>query len=259
MMSELARQLEPFGPDRDSLREFDDEGPELLPYATLLTSRATGRTALSIVDAVYEWQNEPLMFLIAADRLGSDDERLSQIRRLLAMRGDAPYLGVIAPGRLDVYRLALDRASPAEARVDLAVPSGQKFATFVYLANERPAASANRRWIYDVVLRLLTSTIDGLVNDAGHENAISLVGRALFTRFLADRGLLPRSRFPDPAQTFETAQQTRATSNWLDDTFNGNFLPLTGRAIERLPDRAFALLGDVLRRAPGGHPFFGWQ
>jgi N-6 DNA Methylase len=258
-MTELARRLEPFGAHPDSLYEFDVESPALLPYAALLTARANAHPVLSVVDAVYEWQNEPLMFLINADRLGSDKDRLSRIRRLLAMRGDAPYVGVAAPGRLDVYRLGLDRASPTESRVDLAIPAGQRFTTFVYLANQRPATPGNRRWIFDVVLNLLTSTIDELEPDAGADNAISLVGRALFTRFLADRGLLPRSRFPEPADAFENARQTRATSAWLDDTFNGDFLQLTRNAIQRLPGRAFKLLSDVLHRAPGGQLFLGWR
>jgi hypothetical protein len=258
-MSELAQQLEPFGADPESLRVFEREGPDLLPYATLLTARAAAHSDLTAVDGVYEWQDEPLMFLIDADRLGGDTERLKRIRRLLAMRGDAPYLGVAAPGRLDVYGIALDRSSLEEARVELAIPPAQKLATFLYLANERPGTAANKRWISDVVLKLLTSSIESLAPFAGAENAISLVGRALFTRFLADRNLLPRSRFADPATAFESAAQAVATCRWLDETFNGDFLPLAPRTIERLPSNAFIQLGNVLHRAVGGQLQLGWR
>ena len=259
-MSELAQQLAPFGADVASFRAFDTDGPDLLPYATLVTARAAKHTDLVNVDGVYEWQDEPLMFLVSAGRLNGDVSQLSRIRRLLAMRGDAPYLGVVSPGRLNVYRISLDAAPPLQAQIDLGIPTTQRFTTFVYLGNTRPGIAENRRWISDIVLKLLTSTIDRLkalkVDD---DDAISLVGRALFTRFLADRNLLPRSRFENPAKAFDSTSQARITSDWLDDTFNGDFLPLTSNAIQRLPSSAFKLLGDILHRAPEGQLQLGWE
>jgi hypothetical protein len=104
-MSQLGQILRTFGADSAALRLFETDGPELLPYATLLTARDTGNEDLAAIDGVYEWQNEPLMFLISADRLDGDLQRLHRIRRLVAMRGDAPYLGVVAPGRDGAQRL----------------------------------------------------------------------------------------------------------------------------------------------------------
>jgi hypothetical protein len=57
------------------------------------------------------------------------------------MRGDAPYLGVVAPGRLDVYRIALDRKSPAQARVDWGGGDGARYTAFARLGNIRPQAA----------------------------------------------------------------------------------------------------------------------
>ena len=116
-MADLASTIADFGADPAALRLLDRDGPDLLPYATLLTARRGGDADLGVVTAVYEWQGAPLIFLVDAGSL-ADEDQLNRIRRLLAMRGDAPYLGIVAPGQLNVYRIALDSKSPAEARID---------------------------------------------------------------------------------------------------------------------------------------------
>ncbi|MDH7638105.1 HsdM family class I SAM-dependent methyltransferase [Sphingomonas oryzagri] len=261
-MGDIAALLADFGGDPASLRLLDADGPDLLPYATLLTARRNGNAALESVGAVYEWQGAPLIFLVDADDL-HDDDHLHRIRRLLAMRGDAPYVGVLGPGRLTVYQIALDSKSPRQARVDWGDETARGMA-FARLGNIRPHAAINQRnWISNVVLNLLSGSISSLIAIKGvsDEDAISLVGRALFTRFLADRGLLPASLSADDegASLFDTRAVAEQTSAWLDLTFNGDLLPLSDRMFARLPERAFAILGDVLRRAPDGQLFLGWQ
>ena len=262
-MADILTSLAEFGADPSSVRLLDDERPELLPYATLMTARRNGHAALSIVEAVYEWQGAPLVFLVDADSLQDDDSKLRRILRLLAMRGDGPYLGVVAPGSLHVYRIALNRSLP-RARVDWEVGAATKYTLFARLGNIRPEASiTNRGWISNVVLRLLSDSTDTLIDgfDVSHEDAISLVGRALFVRFLADRDLLPAS-MSDPetaASLFDEREVAEATSNWLDNTFNGEMLPLSAGTLERLPPKGFGVLGNALRRAPEGQLFLGWQ
>ena len=56
---------------------------------------------LGIVEAVYEWQGAPLVFLIDADSVENEGQ-LRRIRRLPTIRGDAPYLAVVAPGKSQV-------------------------------------------------------------------------------------------------------------------------------------------------------------
>jgi hypothetical protein len=259
----LLLELQRFGADEAALRLFETDGPDLLPYATLLTARDAGNEDLAAVDGVYEWQNEPLMFLISADRLQGDPQRLHRIRRLVAMRGDAPYLGVVSPGRLNIYRISLDASSPEQAQIDPGVAEGQEIATFAHLANVRPGVATNQRqWISQVVLKLLSSSIDSLKTtcDVDDDDAISLVGRALFTRFLGDRHLLTALN-PDPAaaaELFDDATRAIATSEWLDATFNGDFLPMSSDIYRSLPPQAYKVLGDILRRAPDGQLFLGW-
>ena len=261
-MADMRAALAEFGADLSALRLLDDERPELLPYATLMTARRNGHAELGVVEAVYEWQDAPLVFLVDADSVEDEDE-LQRIRRLLAMRGDAPYLGVVAPGSLRVYRIALDRKSLRQARIVWGDGEGARSTVFARLANGRPqAAITTRGWISNVVLRLLSGSMTRLIElDASHEDAISLVGRALFTRFLGDRGLLPE-RMSQPATAaglFDNRDVAEKTSEWLDDTFNGDLLPLSADVFQRLPEEGYVVLGDVLRRAPGGQLSLGWE
>ena len=97
-MTDWLARLEPFGADQQALHLLDTDGPELLPYATLTNARRDSCSILGTVGAVYEWQDAPLIFLVDADQI-EDAAQIHQLRRLLAMRGDAPYLGIVAPGR----------------------------------------------------------------------------------------------------------------------------------------------------------------
>jgi hypothetical protein len=262
-MSSVEDTLEGFGAERADLRLFDRDGPDLLPYATLVAGRSQLDSDLAAIAGVYEWQSSPLMFIVDAGRLGNDHDRLRRIRRLAAFRGDAPYLGVVSPGRLEIYSVGLDSRKTEQVRVHIPTTGDQKLTTFALLANIRPGAPTHGRWISDVVLRLLTDAIDSLKSDCGvsDKDAISLVGRALFVRFLADRKLLVGS-FWEPLEhheTFDTAQNAERTSTWLDTTFNGDFLPLTDSVFESLPPAGFRILGNILRRAPGGELYLGWK
>lgn len=262
-MADLVSNIADFGADPAGLHLFDRDGPDLLPYATLLTARRAGDPDLGRVSAVYEWQDAPLIFLIDADSL-ANEEQLHRIRRLLAMRGDAPYLGIVSPGQLQVYRIALDSKTPAEVRIDWDDGGDAQSTVFARLGNVRPHAAISKRdWISNVVLNLLTGSIDKLIRIEGvsDEDAISLVGRALFTRFLADRSLLPSSMSDDAiaASLFDSRAAAEKTSDWLDATFNGDLLPLSFDIFERLPDSAYHILGDVLRRAPDSQLFLGWE
>lgn len=260
-MTDWLARLEPFGADRQTLHSLDADRPELLPYATLTNARHDSSSLLRLVGAVYEWQDAPLVFLVDADQIDGAAQ-IHRLRRLLAMRGDAPYLGIIAPGRLDVYAIALDRKTPAQARVPIDPSSETSRDLFPHLANLRPRAARTRQgWISNVVLNLLTDAIDHLIKlRLDHGDAISLVGRALFARFLGDRRLLP-SNLAAPevmATLFNNANNARATCAWLDETFNGDLLPLTGDIFEELPPEAYYVLGNILMRAPGGQLFLGW-
>ena len=265
-MPDLRSLLAEFGANRSAVHLLDDDDPELLPYATLTAARRRAAT-LRAVEAVYEWQGAPLAFIVHRDSV-EDDEQLRRIRRLLAMRGDAPYVALVAPGRIEVYGVALDNEPVERARVDLDDAIVARRAVFPRLGSERPVVP-NQNWISNVVLGLLTDSTDRLRGlrlahgeAVSQADAFSLVGRALFTRFLADRGLLP-DHMSDPdttARLFDARDEAERTSKWLDRVFNGDLLPLSDdRVFEMLPDDGYLVLGNVLRKAPDDQLFFNWQ
>ncbi len=260
-MTDWLTRLEPFGADQQALHLLDADSPELLPYATLTNARRECGSILGVVGAVYEWQDAPLVFLVDADQI-KDSEQIHHLRRLLAMRGDAPYLGIAAPGRLDVYSIALDHKTPAEARIVIDGSSETIKDLLPHLANRRPRAARTKQgWISNVVLNLLTDAIDRLIDlKLDHGDAISLVGRALFARFLGDRDLLPgKIAAPEVAAAlFDNASNARAACTWLDNTFNGDPLPLSDDIFDNLPPDAYYVLSNIMTRAARGQLFLGW-
>ncbi len=154
-MIEWSTTLRRYGGDVANLHFLDADTPDLLPYATLVNARRRGNDFLGVIGAIYEWQEAPLIFLVDAD-LVTSEQQLQRLRRLLAMRGDAPYLGVIAPGRLDVYPVALDNKRPAQIRVRDGLENIADVDLLPRLANVRPKAARTRQnWISDVVLIFL--------------------------------------------------------------------------------------------------------
>lgn len=262
-MMEFDDILLQYGGDPASLLRFDSDRPELLPYATLTTARRSDSSELSALRGVYEWQSSPLFFLVDGSQLENDPLKLLRIRRLVAMRGDAPYLAVVNPGSLSIYQVTLD-SDLAQACVPVSENCEQQQIVIPNLANTRPQTSANRRWISDVILRLLTAALSEMsVLGVADGDAISLVGRALFVRFLADRNILPEAVCavaPSGASTlFDSAMTTTAISSWLDETFNGDFLPITIESINSAPQDVFRILGHILRRAPEGQLQLDWR
>ena len=258
MNDNLEKLLPNFGADISYFYSFDIDSPELLPYATLINTQQDNNELLKKIAGVYEWQDSPLMFVVNAELLENNEE-IQQIRRLLAMRGDAPYLGVIAPGRLEVYKIALDNLPLSRSRV---VADINDKSLIPLLSNNRPnAAITHRGWISNVVLNLLTNTITRLItlNNISDDDAISLVGRALFIRFLADRNLLPENINSNAGILFDSSEEAQKICSWLDKTFNGDLLPLSENIFIKLPKEAYRILGDVLRRAPNSQLFLGWE
>lgn len=264
-METIDQTIERYGADLAAFRSFDDDGPDLLPYATLVAARKTNDPALAALAGVYEWQSNPLVFLADGDSL-IDDENFGQLRRRLAMRGDAPYLGIVRPGQLTIHRVSLDNDAREQTVVPIEFTQRSERSVFPLLGNQRPRAATNsRQWITNVILRLLAESIGKLETDCGvaEGDAISLVGRALFTRFLGDRQLLPNSIIPggpaDAATLFDSRDRAQKTSQWLDNTFNGDLLPLSDRIFQSLSKKALKTLGDILRRAPGGQLSLEWE
>lgn len=107
-----------------------------------------------------------------------------------------------------------------------------------------PAGKAARSdLVFNEIRSLLEQTIQAHVPQKKVEplHTLSMTGRALFFRFLLDRGIvrekdaddieavcpcLKRRAEPTLKDAFANAEAAAQTSNWLDETFNGDFLPL---------------------------------
>jgi hypothetical protein len=257
-MNDLSSTLETYGADIETgLRLFVEDKPELLPYATLMAARNKENSKLQALWGVYEWQSTPLVFLVNGDEIRCEDH-FRHIRRCVALRGDAPYLGVVRPGQLTIHRVSLDKLDQDESLLkDLS--DIDTHTTFPFLSNSRPNITSHRKWISSIVLNLLRDAIRDLrkQNVTGND-AISLTGRALFLRFLGDRNLLPKNMGP-PEQMFSDVCRAESASHWLDETFNGDFLPLSEKLFQSLPNAALLPLGNIMHRAEGGQLYLGWQ
>lgn len=260
-----------YGGQPEAVRWFDQDGPALLPYATLMHARrggvAGGDPDLAALLGVYEWQNAPLLFLVDGDKL-TDKDHFLRLRRKLALRGDAPYLGLMTPGRLTVHGISLDAAGQQSSRIPEEDLGSLRRATLARLASTRPRTSGGRgKWISNIVLALLGDAIDALVRshiegapDVSKEDAVSIAGRALFIRFLGDRNLLPPALVRrDSADLFKSRKAAEATSRWLDATFNGDILPVAEGVFASLDAGAFGALADIMRKASQGQLYLGWQ
>ena len=126
-------------------------------------------------------------------------------------------MGVVVQDDFRIYSIALDDKSLREVQVEWGERASDPRSFFTLLENERPnAAIAHSGWISNVVLSLLDASMSLLIGlEVSHDDATSLIGRALFTRFLGDRNLLPESKLKSGgvAHLFDTPKMAKQTSN----------------------------------------------
>lgn len=259
---DLIVELEAFGARRDDIVVLAHESPATLAYTTL--QKGTQQSSLPVV-GVHEWQGEPLVYLV--DERRALGHTLPQLRRLLALEGRAPYLGLISPGRLTLHSIGIDKKSGNESRLGSPVEARAPNAklTFSRLAHGFFATPSTRpgEKVRTTLRKLLREATNTLMQD-GHSQADAqgLVGRALFARFLADRRLLDEYCSQvglQPHQLFDDRQTAATTSRWLDHTFNGDFLRLSSQVFGEERPATWSALGDIMHRAPGGQLALGWQ
>lgn len=267
MVDVLRERLEPYGVPADGWIDLTN-GPTPSAIRYLDFCRNRDGTEKRPPDAVVEIQSQPIACVVDGSVGPSLD--LPALRRTLAMREDIPYLVVSDPGHLTIYEVDLSKE-------DLRQIEGRKFSpqdgdarnTFqrLYLS---PWDTKGRRFVHDVLFGLLTEAIDGLL-EAGLErdDAISLAGRALFIRFLVDRGILSSDELDAVCpgvgaveELFLDARFTKVTCSWLDRTFNGDFLPISAdggaNPVSKIAKGSFRHLSNILHKSPGGQLRFDW-
>jgi hypothetical protein len=218
-----------------------DEKPNSghLDYLDLL--KASGNHALK-VNAVAEFQARPLLYIVSANQLSNNDnDKIIELQQMLANRGERAYLGILSPGELNVYPINLARAVLAQGNkqtIRQDEPEAplffQKIVNGLFELNGQPDAPD---YVFDEIHRLLNNSSKYLI-ETYHLNpldVLSFLGRALFFRFLCDRGIVRQNELDtvcptatEPADCFRNAVNSIATCRWLDETFNGDLLPLSG-------------------------------
>jgi hypothetical protein len=268
--SRISRSLADFGVPREAVRDLSaDATPGHIPYLDLMR---TGRPGAPRPDAVVEFQGSPVAYAVDATKGGPPPGAIALLHRTLAYRADAPYLLVVEPGRLVVRALSLDQALAA-VQTELGIRRDDPGATstFLRLSMEPeglPAGSPEQE-VHQLLFGLLTKSISRLSeHGVSQDDAISLTGRALFLRFILDRGILKSDEIgsvcsgaASEGDLFRHATATRETCRWLDRNFNGDFLPvelLRDNTLSKMPAGTFDALTDIMHRSEGGQTVFDW-
>ena len=231
-MDSLINQLASFGARAADCVELQSQNePRLLRYVDLFRNGA-----VPMVDAVLEEQTQPLLYVINAARLAgaqSPDQKVTELRRRLAMRGEPAWLGVLRPGRLDIYATDLSPASDTQA-VSFDSDQAESVGILPRLAQGENLAKPSSLMLRDVLLGLMTDAGQelkalGLTTDV----SIALTGRALFFRYLMGRRIIDETHLAkiSPGTSsldacFSNALSLAKSNAWLDQTFNGDLLKL---------------------------------
>lgn len=261
--SSLGEAIVPYGIPHDALRELRGMiAPELLDYLDLLPRKDETEqpNAAPLPDAVVESQGKPLLFVINESRLAQapreQEIQLAHLRRKLACRGDRAFLARIRPGELAVVPVSLDERTPAWTRYTPGTPQALTFFSRLaqgrYDGEDSPRDADN---VFSAMFKLVWSVADRLATlNLKRTDVLSLMGRALFFRFLRDRRIIHESdcsrispRAANLQECFSDAETAARTSAWLDLTFNGDLLPLT--------DDGNAAYFDRIGRQTGGKIF----
>src|SRR5260221_3905560 len=214
--------------------------PDSLEYLDLVEPSGPKEPDEVMPDGVAENQGRPLLFFVNASRLvkPSDEqqEQLKKLRRTLGCRGDRAYLAVVRPGVLEVTPVSLaDRTLDWET-YDRGSKKALTFFSRLALGRcDELESGEDNEFLFTQMFKLVDRTATRLEElKLKRTDVLSLVGRALFFRFLRDRAVLAdRDRHKIAPRTgsllacFDNAESAAATCQWLDRTFNCDFLPLT--------------------------------
>ncbi|MPQ70835.1 MULTISPECIES: N-6 DNA methylase [unclassified Pseudomonas] len=203
--------------------------PEHLDFVGLVRA---GELHQLVPEAVVLHEGQPFIYIIDfQETRGISEQELQSGMRFLGLRADAPYVAVVRPGTVQVYALAnIREGRPPVLEADELEPG----VLARLIVGSIPAR--NNREIdcgaHELMLSLLNSVTDHLikVRKIAPEEALALVGRALFMRFLGDRNIVqaenPIPGVREVTECFTTPEASAVTCAWLDATFNGDLLEL---------------------------------
>ncbi len=274
-----------YGINKETLLRLDGElSSEHFSYLDLADSKRHPEWTNEGLAVIQNQGNALLYLLNIGSPLLNQEEGLQKLILALANRSDARFLAIVHPGKLDFYPLQMVKDSnPKPVLTDIPLTSLHAFLTGT-LSDEGgnvKQKNANKRWLDQFLFELLTSTAKNLrkaESKLSDSQVLSLIGRALFTRFIADRKIIcdaDASAITNDKQTkavtqlFSTPENLANTCAWLDLTFNGNLLDILGatqyptaqeyEGFFKRHKKAHEILSDVLHNAPDGQRQLGWE
>lgn len=269
---DLRAQLRQYGARTDDIVLLDDSATpsEKIRYLDLARGR---QGEFAWPSAVVEAAGQPILYIVDASQARPAGLSLARLCRVLAFRAGADHLALIEPGRLTIYPVALSAERPEPWTIEHDDPAAAGLVPAIAAPSDpypglptRQVSAATA--VHELLIRLMTRTTEALTKyGIAHLDALSLVGRALFMRFLADRQILGEQDTIaiGPVETcFDSSASAARTSRWLDSTFNGDFLPLPRKGTRAwfrgLDNCVFHELGKILRRSdPSGQLYLGWS
>lgn len=239
-MLQPSNELTKFGISDAVTRSFaEHSAPELVNYLDLLPGEVGNGTNLPL-DGAVEHDQRAVLYYVSVDRLSAapaDREReLVRLNRSIASRGERAYLAIVTPGRLEVTSVRLGEVSPTWQRFDADHHDAINFYSNLVHGKIAGQDADDPDLVFDEMYKLLLTGADAIAHRIGRDNVLSLVGRALFFRFLCDRHVISEndrtnicSTAADLLACFDNSENAYRTSRWLDETFNGHFLPFRER------------------------------
>jgi hypothetical protein len=241
---------------------------DLMDYLDLIEPASNQSNPKLFPNGVVENQDRPLLFFIQESHLSQapdkQQQQVSEMRRTLACRGDRAYLAVVRPGTLEVIPVSLNDQKPEWKTYRAGTDEALTFFSRLALGRcDEVPSGPDVDFLFKEMFQLVDRTATRLEQlKLKRADVLSLVGRALFFRFLSDRDIIGPNDLGKIApqaneltHCFDNAINAAATSCWLDKTFNGDFLPLSDEGsliffesiAQRTGNRVFFHLGGIVR------------
>ncbi len=235
----LREELKSYGIADGCVRLFTGSAePDHQDYLDLISAR---HSAPDSPDGVAEAQGRPILYFVDETRLSASNwplgEMIGRVRSRLACRGERAYLARVAPGRIQVAPVAFEDVEVQWAPYTPSTVEGRTlFSRLVNGVVDWDKDIGREDGVFARLRALLMHSASRLAATPQiRPDVLSLLGRALFFRFLRDRQIITQEAIPQVApkastweDCFDGPVNTAATCLWLDTTFNGDFLPLSG-------------------------------
>jgi N-6 DNA Methylase len=282
-MNSITSELHSYGIPADAVVEFGvTPTARDVRYLDLFKNSRDQETD-ALPTGVIESAARPAIYFKANESLGSaplTHSELQDLIRTLACRADARFLALISPGVVIVYKIGFFDSAEKNQYIFKDTPGSFRLRNLISGLDTGSLAAVDKsdaHWLEGHLFQLMKGAAKDIREAASEQvlsngDVISLIGRALFTRFLADRDILKNAELCNVSrgatashQLFETPESASATFRWLDTTFNGDLLHLSDSNYDnffaRLGDKASNVcrtLGNIMWRAPGGQLSLDW-